>query len=81
MAQDKNDLYGVSDLRIMAGTKYSDVWEDFPYIFQPDRILNLEELNAIMYVMFAQKVYDEQFYDRLPEELKEFFVKREEEKK
>ncbi len=60
---------------------YSDVWEDFPYVFQPDRILNLEELNAIMYVMFAQKVYDENFYDRLPEELKEFFVKREEEKK
>ncbi len=57
---------------------YSDVWEDFPYIFKPDRILSLEELNAIVYVMFAQKVYDENFYERLPEELKEFFVKREE---
>ena len=59
---------------------YSDVWEDFPYIFQPDRILSLEEINAIMFIMFAQKVYDQNFYDRLPEELKEFFVKREETK-
>ena len=59
---------------------YSDVWEDFPYSFKPDRILNLDELNAIMYVMFAQKVFDEEFYKRLPEELKEFFVEREEEK-
>jgi len=60
---------------------YSDVWEDYPYTFQPDRILSLEELNAIINVMFAQKVYDEAFFERLPEELKGFFVKREEEKK
>lgn len=60
---------------------YSDVWEDFPYIFRPDRILSLEELNAIIIYMFAQKVYDQKFYDRLPEELKEFFVEHEKEAK
>ena len=59
---------------------YSDVWEDYPYTFQPDRILSLEELNAIIFIMFSQKVYDENFYERLPEELKEFFIKREEKK-
>lgn len=60
---------------------YSDIWEDYPYIFKPDRILSLEELNAIIFYIFAQKVYDQKFYDRLPEELKEFFIEREKEKK
>lgn len=60
---------------------YSEVWEDYPYIFKPERNLNVEELNAIIMYMFSQRVYDQKFYDRLPKELKEFFVERETDKK
>ncbi len=56
---------------------YSEVWEDYPYKFDPKRNMNINELNAIIKYMFSQKVYDQKFYDGLPEELKEFFVEKE----
>lgn len=59
---------------------YSDVWEDFPYVFQPERNLSIEELNAIIKYMFSQRVYDQNFYDGLSKELQEFFIEREEKK-
>lgn len=51
-------------------------WEENPWIFKPSRELTLEEINMLLTLFFGNKVFSNQAYNEIPENLKEHFVNR-----
>lgn len=51
---------------------------DYKYLFKPNRVLTHEEWDEILKIFFKNKLFDEKFYDTLPDNVKEHFIEREE---
>ena len=51
-------------------------WSKFPYEYKPKRNLKVKEISQLLEHLFSLKVFPQEFYDTLPENLKEHFSER-----